>query len=69
MRKIKTITINDFQFLPHGYGHYDVWYQSPITGKNWHTITSDMPLIDATKNADNPKIKDLNSLKYLCKNT
>lgn len=26
-----------------------------------------MSLIDATKNAESPKIKDLNDLKHLCK--
>ena len=61
-------TINDFQFAPRGYGHYDVWYTSPTTGRKWHTVTNDMQLIDDTKNADNPKRNDLNELKYFCKN-
>lgn len=62
------ISISDFNFKPSGYGHYWVEYVSPITGKKWSTITSNMPLIDATKNAEYPKIKDLNNLKSLCKN-
>ena len=63
-----TIKISDFRFLPSGYGHYKVTYTSPVTGKSWTKTTSDMPLIDATKNADgDPKIKDLNELKRLCK--
>jgi len=57
----------DFSFLPAGHGHYKVIYQSPITGKTWETVTSNMPLIDATKNSDNPKRKDLETLKRLCK--
>lgn len=32
------------------------------------TRTTDMPLIDATKNTDEPKRKDLETLKRICKN-
>lgn len=63
-----TISLTDFKFTPSGYGHYKVTYTSPKTGKQWTKITSDMPLIDVTKNADEPKKKDLNLLKSLCKN-
>ena len=59
--------ISDFTFLPSGHGHYRVTYLSPVTNKKWKIITSNMPLIDATKNADNPLRKDLNFLKKLCK--
>lgn len=62
-----SISIYDFSFSPSGFGHYRVTYTSPITGKSWWNITSNMPLIDATKNADSPKIKDLNILKRVCK--
>ena len=55
----------DFEFA--GYGHYKVTYTSPVTGKTWHKTTSNMPLIDATKNEDNPKRKDLETLKKLVK--
>lgn len=65
--KTKT-NISDFTFQPAGYGHYKVTYTSPVTFKEWTTVTSNMPLIDATKNADEPKLKDLESLKRLCKN-
>ena len=60
--------INNFTFKIGGYGYYWVTYTSPITNKQWSTVTNNMPLIDATKNAENPKIKDLNELKKLCKN-
>ena len=60
--------LSDFTFTPAGYGHYKVVYTSPTTGKQWKAITSNMPLIDATKNADSPMQKDLNSLKSICKN-
>lgn len=33
----------------------------------WVNVTNDMTLIDATKNADEPKAKDLKKLKRLCK--
>ena len=67
---MKTKTkLSDFTFLPSGYGHYEVTYTSPVTFKSWTIITNNMPLIDATKNADEPTQKDLNTLKRLTKNT
>ena len=67
--KTTKISINDFSFSFSGYGHYKVTYTSPVTGKSWSTVTNNMPLIDATKNADEPKRKDLEELKYLVKNS
>lgn len=61
------ISISDFRFTPNGYGHYKVKYISPITHKEWTCIINDMPLIDATKNAAYPKVKDLQILKRRCK--
>ena len=61
------ISIRDFIFVHQGYGLYLVTYTSPVTGYVWKTLTRDMLLIDATKNSENPKIKDLNTLKSLCK--
>lgn len=61
------ISISDFSFLPSGFGHYKVTYTSPTNGKEWAKVTNNMPLIDATKNADEPKRKDLEELKYLVK--
>ena len=61
------LNLSDFTFVFSGYGHYKVTYQSPVTGKRWTITTSNMPLIDATKNADEPKQKDLQDLKRLCK--
>jgi len=63
-----SICISDFIFMPSGYGHYKVTYRSPVTFKKWTTITNNMPLIDATKNAEEPKKCNLNRLKYTCKN-
>lgn len=62
------ININDFNFRLAGYGRYRVIYTSPATGKEWSTTVTDMTIIDATKNADEPKRKDLEALKRLCKN-
>lgn len=65
MRKYNKTQISDFDF--EGYGHYKVTYTSPVTGKQWSKTTSDMTLIDATKNSDEPKRKDLERLKRICK--
>lgn len=62
------VEISDFTFRFAGAGHYRVTYTSPTTGKQWTTLTHDMPLIDATKNSERPKRKDLEHLKYICKN-
>lgn len=59
--------LSDFTFKFSGYGHYKVTYQSPNTSKKWSTITNNMPLIDATKNSENPLKKDLEQLKRICK--
>ena len=61
------IRLSDFSFSFSGFGHYKVTYTSPTTYKQWARTTNNMPLIDATKNADEPPQKDLNELKRLCK--
>ena len=57
------IRIYDFRFEFTGHGHYKVTYTSPATGKQWSKTISDMTIIDDTKNADEPKRKDLEELK------
>ena len=64
MRKLQK---SDFEFTFSGYGHYKVIYTSPVTGYQYQARTDNMPLIDATKNEDNPKLKDLIQLKTICK--
>lgn len=59
--------ITDFTFEPKGYGRYLVTYISPVTGKHYYNSTTDMQLIDATKNSESPKLKDLLQLKRVCK--
>ncbi len=61
------INITDFTFEFVGHGHYRVIYTSPLSKKKYTGIISNMPLIDATKNADRPKIKDLLRLKKCIK--
>lgn len=62
------ININDFKFEFAGYGHYKVTYTSPKTGKKWSATINDMSIIDATKNAEEPKKQDLEYLKKIVKN-
>lgn len=61
------INITDFSFSFSGHGHYIVTYTSPKTGKEFTSTINHMPLIDATKNADEPKVKDLIELKRTIK--
>lgn len=61
------LSINDFRFKPTGHGRYEVTYTSPKTGKQWKTSTTNMMLIDDTKNAEEPKQSDLRKLLYLVK--
>lgn len=58
----------DFKFKSEGYGHYKVTYTSPITSKSWTRTINDMMMIDAVKNTEYPKIKDMEWLKKLVKN-
>ncbi len=62
------ISISDFQFVFSGYGYYKVIYTSPVTQKKWRQTTNNMPLIDATYHAEEPKKKDLERLKWEVKN-
>jgi hypothetical protein len=64
--KTKT-TKSDFYFLFVGHGMYKATYTSPKTSKKYAQIITDMEIIDLTKNEDSPKLKDLNTLKRICK--
>lgn len=59
--------LSDFRFELAGYGHYKVTYTSPTTGKQWSRTVDDMSMTDDTKNADEPKRKDLDRLKQFIK--
>ena len=58
----------DFDFIKVGRNEYQVTYRSPTTGITWTTKTSNTPLIESTILCENPKFKDLHSLKQICKN-
>ena len=60
------ISISNFDFKKTGSGSYLVTYRSNF-GKEFTASTNNMPLIDLTKNADEPKKVDLNRLKRVCK--
>lgn len=64
---MKKPEIIDFSFKFAGYGHYKVTYTSPKTGKQWSKLITDMGIIDATKNKEYPKRKDLDLLKRMVK--
>jgi len=61
------ISISDFTFLSSGYGAYAVMYRSPVTLKSWMARITDMQLIDDTKNCEEPKKKDLETLRRIVK--
>ena len=63
--KRKSISIYDFGFVLVGYGRYKVTYTSE-SGESYTAVITDMTVIDATKNSDSPKAKDLKALKTLC---
>lgn len=63
------ISINDFEFEFLSNGIYKVTYTSPKTWKKWVAITSNMRIIDDTKNEGACSKKySLNELKRICKN-
>ncbi|HEY5587567.1 MAG TPA: hypothetical protein VIK86_01275 [Candidatus Paceibacterota bacterium] len=63
----KQIKLSDFSFELKEYGHYKVTYTSLVTGKQWSYTTTNMQLIDATKNSENPLKCNLELLKKYCK--
>lgn len=65
----RKILIRDFYFDFAGHGHYNLIYTSPITGKRWKKLTTDMQLVDEFKNtetADHTQ-KRLSELKAIIK--
>jgi hypothetical protein len=60
-------TLSNFTFYPSGHGRYFVTFTSFKTQRKWAKTITDMEVIDATKNTDEPKQKDLNQLKKMIK--
>lgn len=63
----RKIEKTDFKFKFVGYGHYLVTYTSPITQKKWSAVLNNMPLVDLVLHEEDPKRKDLEELKRVCK--
>lgn len=63
--KRKSISVYDFDFTLAGHGRYKVTYTSE-SEESYTAVITDMTVIDATKNSDSPKVKDLKALKTLC---
>lgn len=61
------ISTTDFSLEKQGYGRYKVTYTSPVTRKQWSCVTNDSELIDNTFYCATPKVRDLNTLKMICK--
>jgi hypothetical protein len=59
--------LTDFTFRFKNRGAYTITYTSPKTGKTWKKYITNMGIMDKTKNADEPKLKDLELLKYIVK--
>lgn len=59
--------LGGFFFKFESSGHYRVIYTSVKTGRTWSKLITDMTLIDATKNAERPKRKDIEHLKRCVK--
>lgn len=60
------LSLSNFGFTPAGHGHYKVMYTT-ASGKKYGCTTTDMPLIDKTKNEDSPKQCDLKDLARQCR--
>lgn len=53
--------LSKFTFYFRGYGHYLVTYTTE-RGDYYKALVTDMTLIDATKNAEHAKIRDIKAL-------
>jgi len=63
---MRHIQLPEFTFVFAGHGLYKVLYTDP-RGTVWIAYVNDMTIIDATKNADEPKQKDLHQLLRICR--
>lgn len=62
--------LEGFTFRKVSSGAYQVTYESDYdrkVGRYWTARIEDMTIIDATRNADTPKRKDVDRLRYLVK--
>jgi hypothetical protein len=63
---MKANDLSAFSFRFSGYGHYKVCYTT-MRGDYYVNTIDDMTLIDATKNAEWAKVKDIEALRDACK--
>lgn len=62
MARFHSDDLHNFSFRFSGYGHYEVTYTTDQRGDFWKATINDMTLIDATKNAEIAKVKDIQAL-------
>lgn len=70
MKYNKNYPLAGFTFRPAGFGAYLVTYESDYDrkmGRYWQNRIEDMTVIDATRNADEPKRKDVDTLRRMVK--
>ena len=69
MEKSKIVYIDRsyFTFKATRYGQWKVSYKTPSRARMWTKTISDTLLIDAVRNNEHPKVKDLIRLKNLVK--
>jgi len=65
---MKANDLSQFTFKLVGYGHYSVTYTTK-RDDYYVAVVTDMPLIDATKNAEYAKLVDIKGLRDLVKIT
>lgn len=64
---MKANDLHNFSFKKVSYGCYKVIYTTDNRGDFWIAFVNDMTLIDATKNADWAKVKDIEHLRNVVK--
>lgn len=62
MARFKSDDLHNFSFRFASYGAYLVTYTTDTRGDYWQARIEDMTLIDATKNADVARVKDIQAL-------
>lgn len=70
MKKNSIYPLEGFTFRKVSSGAYQVTYESDYdrkVGRYWTACIEDMTIIDETRNADAPKRKDVEHLRYLVK--
>ena len=64
---MKSNDLHNFKFIKNGSGSYFVYYFTEKRGDFWRATINDMTIIDATKNAEVARVKDILRLRYLVK--